>query len=347
VTSASVPLPRSSLLLPPGVVQPFFLRFAPDDWHVMALLEGHPAYEAVEAMVRARADGRFSIRAIITRHDGRQIDHVNDPALLAAMRGARREVVRREIGFSIALSGERPAAHLAFVSAAREPIELHVFGLGLPDPRGAGLSDPGTHSADASLPLMWRRASALAAEDTHVVVAGRRYEAPPRTLRPGLTAREGYLTAGHSMGVIRAGEVRTRLLRAPKGEIAAGDEWAFKAEGETVVWRVSERTTSGELLIERLGPSPEVLSARQDGDRLELLAVATPDRNGLVMVVKNGRFDLGVADQSALVDGQVEATPDGAVVTLRPRTPAWAVSRPVRVEMARRGETITVTTTIG
>jgi hypothetical protein len=345
VTSASAPPPRSGLLLPPGVVQPFFLRFDPDDWHVMALLDGHPTYEAVEAMVRARPEGGWTIRAIITRHDGRQTDHVNDPALLAAMRGARREVVKREIAFAIDAAGPRPAARVTFVSAAGEPIELNVFGLGPPDPRGAGLSDPGTHSADASLPLMWRRASALAAEGTNTLVAGRRYEAPARMLRPGLTAREGYLTAGHSMGVIRAGEVETQLLRAPRGEIAPGDAWAFEAEGESVVWRVTERTTTRDLLVERQGAAREVLSARQQGDRLELFAVAVPDRDGMVLMLENGRFELGVAGQSALIRGQVET--DGSVVTLRPESPEWAVSRPVRVAMARRDETITITTTIG
>ncbi len=345
MTSASAPPPRSGLLLPPGVVQPFFLRFDPDDWHVMALLDGHPTYEAVEAMVRARPEGGWAIRAIITRHDGRQTDHVNDPALLAAMRGARREVVKREIAFAIDAAGPRPAARVAFGSAAGEPIELNVFSLGLPDPRGAGLSDPGTHSADASLPLMWRQASTLAAEGTHILVAERRYEAPARTLRPGLTAREGYLTAGHSMGVIRAGEVKTRQLRAPQGEIAAGDAWAFKQEGEEVVWRFTERTTTRDLLIEREGAAREVLSARQEGEQLELLAVVVPDRDGLVLMFENGRFELGVAGQSALIRGQVET--DGNVVTLRPERPVWAVMRPVRVAMARRDGTVTITTTIG
>ena len=347
MTSASAPPPRSGLLLPPGVVQPFFLRFDPDDWHVMALLDGHPAYEAVEAMVRAKASGGWSVRAIITRHAGVQIDHVNDPALLAATRGARREVVKREIAFAIDAAGPQPAARVAFASAAGEPIELNVVGLGPPDPRGAGLSDPGTHSADASLPLMWRRASALAAEGTHTLVAGRRYEAPARTLRPGLTAREGYLTAGHSMGVIRAGKVRMRALHAPQGELGAGAEWTFESEGEEVSWRVTERTTTRDLLIERQDAGREVLSARQEGDRLELFAVAVPDRDGLVLMFENGRFELGVAGQPALVRGQVDVEAGASMVTLRPESPEWAVTRAVRVAMARRDETITITTTIG
>ena len=37
-------------------------------------------------MIRRRVEGDWSIRAIVTRHDQTQIDHVNDAALLAQMR---------------------------------------------------------------------------------------------------------------------------------------------------------------------------------------------------------------------------------------------------------------------
>jgi hypothetical protein len=52
------------LLLPEGVVQPFDLRYAADDLHVMAFFEGHDSYEAVEAMIRRRPGGAFRVRAM-------------------------------------------------------------------------------------------------------------------------------------------------------------------------------------------------------------------------------------------------------------------------------------------
>src|SRR5579864_1243394 len=89
------------VLLPPGVIQPFFLRFTREDWHVMAFIEGHPTYEAAEAMVRAKPEGGWAIRAIITRHDQSQMDHLNEAELTAAMRGALREVFARDIDFTL------------------------------------------------------------------------------------------------------------------------------------------------------------------------------------------------------------------------------------------------------
>src|SRR5471030_2061318 len=94
-TAPSSALP--GLLLPPGVVQPIFLRYRRDDLHVMAFMEGHPDYEAVEAMVQSRPGGRYAIRAIITRHDQSQIDPVKKEDRIAEMRGAEREVCRREV----------------------------------------------------------------------------------------------------------------------------------------------------------------------------------------------------------------------------------------------------------
>jgi hypothetical protein len=301
------------LILPEGVVQPFFLRFHRDDWHVMSLMEGHPSYEAVEAMVGRRPDGGWSVRAIVTRHDGSQVDHINDPALLAAMSGARREVCEREIAFSIDGAGPRPLAHLAFTSFAGEPVRLDLAGLGPPTARGAGLSDPGGHSADASLPLMWRGASTLAAQGTSVEVAGVRYLPPVKLELPIGVAVEGYLTRGHSMGVIRAGETRLKPARPIEGVSRTG-------AGETVTGRTA-------------------------GDRFELMEVAIPDARGLAIRFADGRFDISVEGQAGLITGAAEA--DDESVVLRPEGPAWAVSRPVTATVRREGGEIVLATTVG
>ena len=114
------------LLMPPGVLQPFPLRFRRDDLHVMAFFEGHSEYEAVEAMIRVRADGGCSIRAIITRHDQSQIDHVNDDVLLADLRGTDRERCRREIDLDLESLAAGRRARLAFRSSAGEHVVLDV-----------------------------------------------------------------------------------------------------------------------------------------------------------------------------------------------------------------------------
>lgn len=332
------------LVLPPGVIQPFFLRFSLDDWHVMAFIEGHPAFEAVEAMVRARpGGGGWAIRAIITRHDQSQMDHLNEAELTAAMRGALREVFARDIDFTLDLAPPQPRARLAFVSGEDEPVVLSLTALGPPDSANAGLTDPGGHSAGSSLPLMWRGASTLAGDDTWVEIAGRRYEAPVRMLGPGRIAREGYLTRGHHMGVIRAGEVRLRPLRAPAA-LAPGGEWAFASDGREVVYRITGETPDGALVIERQGALRELTTARPVGGRLELLAVATPDAAGLTLAFADDRFEIAIED-NRLVAGRVSA--DGTAIVLQPERPEWAVRRPVRVEIAQSAEETAFVTSVG
>ena len=99
---------EAGIVLPPGLLQPFLLRFRREDLHIMAFFGGHPDYEAVEAMIRYRDDGTPSIRAILTRHDQSQVDHVNDDDLSVDGHGVIRQTCRRDIALAVeALPGRR------------------------------------------------------------------------------------------------------------------------------------------------------------------------------------------------------------------------------------------------
>ena len=166
------------MVLPPGLLQPFLLRFRREDLHIMAFFSGHPDYEAVEAMISYRGDGSPSIRAILTRHDQRQIDHVNDDALSAEGHGVARETCRRDIALAVDAPPGRRHARLEFDSHAGEPVVLDITTVGEPDPKRGGISDPGSHSPNTSLPLMRRRASSLAGPQTAVFVGGKHFQVP-------------------------------------------------------------------------------------------------------------------------------------------------------------------------
>src|SRR5206468_8377792 len=137
---------EAGIVLPPDLVQPFLLRFRREDLHIMAFFSGHPDYEAVEAMIRYRADGTPSIRAILTRHDQRQIDHVNDDDLFVEGGGVLRQTCRRDIKLVVDAPPGRRHARLEFLSHADEQVVLDITTVGEPDPKRAGISDPGTHS---------------------------------------------------------------------------------------------------------------------------------------------------------------------------------------------------------
>jgi hypothetical protein len=107
-------------------------------------------------MIARRADGTFAVRTILTRKDQTQIDHINDAALAAQMRGAKREVCERAIHVVIGGKGQKSRIAVTFTSQAGENVVLDVTAIGPLSPAGAGLTDPGDHSLNTSLPLMWR-----------------------------------------------------------------------------------------------------------------------------------------------------------------------------------------------
>jgi hypothetical protein len=342
-----------ALLMPPNVLQPFALRFRRDDLHVMAFFEGHPEYEAVEAMIRFRAGSGYSIRAIITRHDQSQIDHINDDALLAAYRGTHRERCRREIELEMEslMAGRR--ARLEFLSFAGERVVLDVVTTGQPDVERGGLSDPGRHSASTSLPLMWRGASTLAAPPTKVTIDDVEYPVPVRARAGAFVAHEGYYTERHSMGVIRAGTVTAKLLKKPD-RLEAGAEWLVRHDEHETAYRVTALGADGALHIARLDGSGEMITAHAIEDRLALTRVSLPAEAGSTdgFVLAFGRdagFSLSIEGRQDIVSGRVHLAegPDGSVISLRPLQPGWAVDRIVQVACLTDGDQMRFVTTIG
>lgn len=335
----------AGIVLPPGLLQPFLLRFRREDLHIMAFLGGHPDYEAVEAMIRHRDDGTSSIRAILTRHDQRQIDHVNDDDLAAEAHSVDRQTCRRDIALAVEALPGRRRARLEFCSYAGEPVVLDITTAGEPDEKRGGVSDPGSHSPNSSLPLMRRRASTLAAPQTLVLVSGRRFEVPVKISAGVFVAHEGYFTEGHLFGTIRAGTIGFRLKTSPSS-MAAGEQWIFESDGRTIVWRIEDSGPDGKLRIAREDTPGETIEAFPSGDSLRVIRIGL---GGLDLAFKEaGRFSLAM-DGETIVSGFAEMKQqDGAaVITLSPAQPDWAVARQVRVTCSRDGDRLTATTTIG
>jgi hypothetical protein len=343
---------EASIVLPPGLPQPFLLRFRREDLHIMAFFSGHPDYEAVEAMIRYRGDGTPSIRAILTRHDQRQIDHVNDDDLSAEGHGVTRQTCRRDIALAVETLPGRRHARLEFDSHAGEPVVLDITTVGEPDARRGGISDPGNHSPNTSLPLMRRRASALAGPQTAVFVGGRRFEVPVKISSGPFVAHEGYFTEGHIFGAIRAGTVSYRLKTEP-ARMAAGEQWILESNGRDIIYRIENSGPDGKLRIARTdtpGESIEVF-ATGDGLRVTRIGCLADGRlqGGLDLAFDEaGHFSLAMEGET-IVSGSaaVKRQAGTAVITLSPTQPEWAAAREVRVTCSRDGDLVTAVTTIG
>jgi hypothetical protein len=161
----------------------------------------------------------------------------------------------------------------------------------------------------------------------------------------GFVAHEGYFTAPHAMGVLRAGTVTSRLLSQPE-RLGAGAEWVFERGGRAVVHRIVEARADGLLRIETPDGSGETVLARAIDGQLEVSEVSI---EGLVVRFDRGHFSLTMDGAGDLVGGRVAMaqSPTGSVIILRPNRPAWAASRAVRVACTRDGDTMRAVTTIG
>lgn len=336
---------KAGIALPPGLLQPFLLRFRREDMHIMAFFSGHTDYEAVEAMIHYRADGAPSIRAILTRHDQRQIDHVNDEALSAESRGVDRQTCRRDIALAVEAMPGRRHARLEFSSHADEPVVLDITTSGEPDEKRGGVSDPGSHSPNSSLPMMRRRASALAAPQTAVFVGGQRFEVPIKISSGSFVALEGYFTEGHTFGAIRAGTIDYRLQTSP-ARMVVGGQWIFESDGRTITYRIESVGADGKLRIKSDDPTDQTIEAFASGDGLLVVRIG---HGGLALAFEEpGRFTLAM-DGKTIVSGSVEVKRQhsASVITLAPTQPDWAVARQVHVTCSRDGDLLRATTTIG
>ncbi|MCJ0763446.1 hypothetical protein [Variovorax terrae] len=357
-SASTRPQPAAAgLRLPPGIVQPFDLRILNDDLHVMVFFAGHPDYEAVEAMVsRTEQQGGWSVRAILTRHDQTQIDHVNDPEAVVA-RGAaplEREVCHSEMEIESSFVEGLPRLSVAFISHRGERVVLTVQAAFAPNAQRGGVSDPGRHAADSSLPLMLRGRSSIAGPGTAVTIGGVAYPVSP--WRYGAPSHQtwlhGFYTERHQLGLLRAGTRTLTLLEQPK-VLAPGECWRYRLEGAAEpdwVYRIERR--QGEQLDVMLGATRRVERfSVQLGDAGALFlrgveCAPAPEEEALQLSFPMpGRFALGIGPAQGLVTGQAES--DGRQLRLKPEIPAWAVERSIDLRASRDGALWTLRCSIG
>jgi hypothetical protein len=228
---------------------------------------------------------------------------------------------------------------------------LDITTVGEPDPKRGGISDPGSHSPNTSLPLMRRRRQSLAGPQTAVFVGGKRFQVPVKISSGPFVAHEGYFTEGHMFGAIRAGTISYRLKTRPP-------EWRSESNGfsrrwPVIIYRIENSGSDGRLRIARK------MRRRINRSFRDRRGVADhPDR------LSRGREASGRAStshsrkQGALVsrwqvrrsyrDRQRRERQAGtAVLTLFQRSRSGPSVREVCVTCSATGDRVTAVTTIG
>lgn len=350
--------PPGGLLLPPGIVQPFDLRYAADDLHVIVYFDGHPAYEAVEAMVCLRAGGVSRVRAILTRHDQTQVDHVNEHAdWVAAQNLDGRATVQRAVNVEPNGSPGAPTLTVRFVSFANEQVCFSVAAAAPADARRGGLTDPGGHSATSSLPMMWRARSNIAGTGSAVTINDIRYPIKERVRLPsGFVGLNGFFTEDFRMGVIRAGTQRFEVLQEPS-HIEPGSVWCHEfPDARRVRWEVTRKVGATHVIIETNDEGfHQRVSARVHGwslaiSRIEHFGSGSDQPDFILRFEPGGHFAMDIRTHQDLVTGITSVVADGDPrlrVALSPESPSWAAKRRVTVTADRDGNDVAISTVVG
>jgi hypothetical protein len=352
-----------AMRVPFDFVQPLDITFRYEDEHVIAFFDGHPEYEAVEAFVSDRAGHAPLIRAILTRHDKTQVDHLNDAAALAAYRVANplREAVFADITYANVPVATGPHTLLDFVSFRGERIVFELFATSPASARFGGLTDPAGHAPDV-LPILWRDASALAGPTTTLTIDGTPYTIPIFVQIGDFIGLNAFYTAGFAVGIVPTGSVVLQRLEAPEA-LAAGARWRYRRGDAEFVYEVVE-TDGDRFVIQRTSGISETIEARLQAGRLTPVAIRTASGSmhpGQLVFTFDpalpdattdafgtdapGTFAIAIDDHAGLVTGRVEPTAMG--FTLRPEQPTRAMTRAIRAVVAREAETFTIRTSVG
>jgi hypothetical protein len=338
------------LLVPPFLVNPIPFQYVDDDRHVIAFFSGHPEFECVEAMFSARSDGTFSTRAILTRRDQTQIDFVSDAALLTSELGLERTRLLRDMEVTLDERGDLPVAEVQFESHEGERVVLRVACASAPDPSRGGVTDAGSHALGSSLPLMLRRASALAGPASSVHIAGLRYPIP-ETVRQGphFVAHHGYYTQGFHMAAIRNGSRSLRVLRRPSA-LRVGEQWVYDTPSGQLIYEI-ESMENQTLRIASSAKQVETVHGVATANGLAVSEIVVQpfhaeNKGAAISFGQANEFSIRVEAHADVVSGATFA-PDANSLTLGPLSPAWAVPRPVHIRWLLEDDVVTLKTTCG
>lgn len=360
---------ESSAIPNQSFLQPFNVFFWRYDFHVMLYFEGHPEYEAVEAMIKEGEGKEPLVWVIMTRHNQTQIDFVNDKAVAERTQvgSSRKEVYHTDIFYHKTVEGGKPHISLGFVSSKGEDVFFDFYATGRPLKRHRGLIDPGTHGEASVLPVMYRESSTLASPRSSLVIGGKNYVIPVKVSIPFFfKGMKGYYSEMFSLGGIGSGELTCRLIRAPE-KIAVGQEWLYEVNGSILSYVVKERSIDHSM-VQKLPDASQTIDTLIVDGHLEIAEIRLTSRAGDtgyfalgfspslpdILSMPEGHkflstFALSIDEQRALVTGNLEIEKGRGIVllTLRPTQPTWAKQRAMNITVSGEGSSYRIQSVLG
>jgi hypothetical protein len=337
-------------------IQPMPLFYDCNDYHLILFLDGHPAYESVEAMVREEEGGRAMVRVILTRLDKTQVDHTNDEELPKLYR--KREVHLTPLRYERSTREGRSGFSIGFESFAGEALRMEFRAASPATSEHATLFDPLGHSSRVSLPVMFPERVALADAGSALYQDG-----PGEPRRFG--SKAGFYSENFRIGVLRASREQLRVCQAPS-RLGPGQQWVYESGGRTRAYeiqRVQGDTLRvrgrNELITAEVGERSLALrqvsslaSSRERRDSDFTITFQPPlpisPAEGREAVRSESDFSISIDDKRALLTGRASSERSAGQVrlVLRPAQPLWATGRQVSTAIEDTGNGLHVDTEI-
>lgn len=204
------------------LVVPFMAFSYEADYHVILYFEGHEKYESVEAFV-FDVDSEYIFRAVLTDLNNNQVDYVNSEKLLGLRNNGQTKVDRKSIftkgNFNI--SENKKDCQLNFDIDENNHVDLHYIGKNIPDNKHAGMTNPGGHSPNGGLPMMFRNMSSMGTNESYVAFNQMKYyakEDPEKSSKPWFTAYKAYFADGFIFSLIPAHITEKELLHVENNQ---------------------------------------------------------------------------------------------------------------------------------
>lgn len=333
-----------------SLVQPFNLFYNHYDLHVMLYFNGHPEYEAIEAMIKLKNVEKPEIQAIMTRHDQTQVDYVNDHQQFKMRQATAsgREIYYTPIEFA---KSDRSVL-LKFSTYKSENVVFNLHTVGKATTTYSGLIDPEGHAKESALPVMWSSRNTLASTKSSVAIDGNTYQIPVKIKIPlFFTGLKGYYSEDFSIGVINTGKTQLEVVKTPE-KFEIGQEWLIKRGKKESVYQINEFnglnfTISNKNNLERicgmvvnnriLIKSIEIRVNVECNKKMTIhftpaLIESSTMTDGERSV---GDFQIDINEHYNLIQGKIEMRNNGCqtIICLIPAKPKWALKRALQVEV--------------
>lgn len=160
------------------VLSPFKAIGSLADYHVIAFFEGHDSYESVEAFIYKDKDENYTFRAIMTDRENGQVDYVTTKELYNVRKNSEIDIDRdvRYTKGEFYLDKNNKDYILQFEIDEHTTITLVYIGTGIPDSTWGGMTDPGGHSPNGGLPMMYRSRSSIGTKKSYVRINDTKYD---------------------------------------------------------------------------------------------------------------------------------------------------------------------------